>query len=119
MKGGSPYAAERRGTAGKTSAASIRRRDREAEGEDGPGRVEHAQPREGVAGVHRGLQVAKPRGVLRGSRGDRRVPEAQVGKGARLQVREEPLVLHGQPHRGQVRVREPRRGGAVVEKSWE
>src|SRR5215218_8783741 len=57
MKGGSPYAAERRGTAGKTSAASIRRRDREAEGEDGPGRVEHAQPREGVAGVHRGLQV--------------------------------------------------------------
>ena len=32
---------------------------------------------------------------------------------------EEPVVLHGKPHRGQVRVRVPRRCGALVEKSWE
>src|SRR5215208_4164325 len=82
LKGGSTHAAERREPGSQTSGTTVRRGDREAEGEDGPGRVEHARPREGVARLHRGLQVAKPRGVLRGSRGDRRVPEAQVGKGA-------------------------------------
>jgi hypothetical protein len=57
--------------------------------------LEHPRPREGLTRLHGGLQVAQPRGVLRGQGGHQGLPPAQVGQGARLQVREEPLVLHG------------------------
>ncbi len=52
-----------------------------------------------------GLEVAQPRRVLRGSRRDRRLPNAQVGARARLQVDEGAVVLPGQPHLRALRVR--------------
>src|SRR5829696_2501606 len=98
----------------ETARAAVRRGERTPEGQGRPGRLEHPRPGEGVAGVHAGLEVAQPRRVLRGARGDRRVPEAQVGARAGLPAREEPVVLHAEPDRGQVRVREPGRERPVV-----
>src|ERR671938_454229 len=69
-KGGPKYAAERRESAGKTSCAPIYRGDCQAEGQGGPGYLEHPRPSEGVAGVHARLQVAQSGRVLRGTRGD-------------------------------------------------
>ena len=56
----------------------------------------------------------QPRRVLRGPRGNQSFLEAQVGSRARLPTREEPLMLHGEPHSGKVRVRVTRQGWAMV-----
>src|SRR5215210_2358349 len=76
-----------------TARAPVHRGKRPSEGPGGRGRMEH--PRSGARGsrLHRGLAMAQPGRVPVRPRGDRAVPESQVGARARVRASQGPLVV--------------------------
>ena len=53
----------RRSHGDQAAAAPVHARQRSTEGAHGRGRLEHARPRQGGAGLHRGHALAQPRGI--------------------------------------------------------
>ncbi|CAA9515322.1 MAG: COGs COG3558, partial [uncultured Solirubrobacterales bacterium] len=97
-----------------TARPALHRGERAPESRGGRGCLEHMRRREGRRRLHAGLGLAQPRRVLRGPRGDRRLPPKQVGARARLPAPQGTLGLRRQSHLGALRVRVARPRRAVV-----
>ena len=81
------------------AAAALHRRDCRAEGARGRGRLEYARSRTCLARLHGRQPLAQSRRNFPGTRGNRRVPDAQVAARARLPPHQGGVGVPRQPHR--------------------
>src|SRR5271170_7794767 len=82
-----------------SSGTAVYSRHRCSEGSPRGGRVEFPQSGKSRSRLYAGLALEKAGGSCEWTAGDRLIPYAQMGKGARLPLNQRTLGLHRQPNR--------------------